>query len=157
MYIRAAVKFQNGIGWGELFKGRILFDFQRAVTSQLAETHVGIEYTTQQRWTVPLITSLLFDTMELFWSDRNQARHGSTPEEELAIRQVNVANKIDNLLTRLRDQPRSIRSRLITPRPRLLSRSLFQQELWVEQVTKSLSALEQQNLPPNSSTTQSSH
>ena len=92
LYLRAAVKFQNDIGWGELFKGRISSDFQRAVISRLAETHVGIEYTTQQKWTVPLIT-LLIDTMELFWSDRNQARHGSAPEEEVTIRQVIVANK----------------------------------------------------------------
>ena len=145
--LNIAIRAQNKIGWGQLYRGRLAQEFQSFVT----HVHFGrpVNLYVSHAWSIALI-SWLWDTVESQWKLRNESLHGTDIED--------TRSKIRGRLTEAVRRIYSYKSQLTINDQRILQRPIdtilamttASIEIWINTVKPTISqCLSEDALDPN--------
>lgn len=145
--LNIAIRAQNKIGWGQLYRGRLVQEFRSFVT----HVHFGrpVNLYVSHAWSIALI-SWLWDTVESQWKLRNESLHGTDIEDtrsKIRGRLTEAVRRIYSYKSRLNINDQRILQRPINT---ILAMTTASIEIWINTVKPTISqCLSEGALDPN--------
>lgn len=130
--LNIAIKNQNSIGWGQVFRGRLASEFQTYATHQKYGRPTN-SYVSQE-WSIRLIQRL-WDQVESQWTLRNESLHGIDIEDTRSKVRGRITEEVRRLYA-LKDQllPKDQRIMLSRSIETVLTWSTAQMKIWTETI-----------------------
>ena len=130
--LQIAIRNQNQIGWGQVFRGRLASEFQ-IYASQQKHGRPTNKYVSQE-WSIRLI-QWLWDQVESQWTLRNESLHGIDIEDTRSKVRGRITEEVRRLYA-LKNQLLSKDQRIMLNRPieTVLSWNTAQMQIWTETI-----------------------
>ena len=141
--LNIAIRQQNHIGWGQVFRGRLAREFQTYASHQKHSKPTNI-YVSQE-WSIRLI-QWLWDQVESQWTLRNESLHGIDIEDTRSKVRGRITEEVRRIYA-CKDQllPRDQNTILNRPIETVLTWNTAQMQIWTETVRPTINRLIQDN------------
>ena len=130
--LQIAIRNQNHIGWGQVFRGRLATEFQMYASQQKYGRPTN-KYVSQE-WSIRLI-QWLWDQVESQWTLRNESLHGIDIEDTRSKVRGRITDEVRRLYA-YKEQllPQDQRITLPQPIETVLTWNTAQMQIWTETV-----------------------
>jgi hypothetical protein len=130
--LNIAIKQQNNIGWGHVFRGRLAQEFQTYVSNQKYGRPTN-NYVSQE-WSIRLIRTL-WDQVESQWTLRNESLHGIDIEDTRSKVRGKITEEVRRIYANKNQLlPKDQRTILNRPIETVLAWNTTQMQIWTETV-----------------------